>query len=174
MAVVLPPPVKAGDAVSVVAPASDVNWEILEKAVTVLRSWGLEPVVHPQVYERRGYTAGSDEERAQGIVDAFDDARTTAVICAKGGYGCTRLTAFLSAEKLGPHNVPRKRFFGFSDITAIHSAMRIAVPGYVSFHAPMPASLAFQSSSDESKDALRRALFSSSLKDACPPLKIIL
>lgn len=81
---------------------------------------GLEPIVHPQVYERFGYTAGSDEERAQGIVDAFDDARTTAVICANGGYGCTRLTAFLSAKKLGPHNAPRKRFFGFSDITAIH------------------------------------------------------
>lgn len=39
MAVVLPPPVKAGDAVSIVAPASDVDFEILERAVTILRSW---------------------------------------------------------------------------------------------------------------------------------------
>lgn len=86
----------------------------------VLRIRGLVPVVHWQVWSKQGYLAGSDEERANALVEAFDDPGIAAVVCANGGYGCTRLLKLLQPCRLGAHNLPHKRFFGFSDITALH------------------------------------------------------
>jgi muramoyltetrapeptide carboxypeptidase len=80
----------------------------------------LVPVVHWQVWSKQGYLAGSDEERANALVEVFDDPGIAAVVCANGGYGCTRLLELLPPSRLGAHNLPRKRFFGFSDITALH------------------------------------------------------
>lgn len=84
------------------------------------------PVVHQQVWSKQGYLAGSDEDRAEALVEVFDNPALAAVICAKGGYGCTRLLNILPPHKLGPHNL-LKRFFGFSDITALHRSMMLPV-----------------------------------------------
>jgi muramoyltetrapeptide carboxypeptidase len=85
------------------------------------------PVVHQQVWSKQGYLAGSDEDRAEALVEVFDNPALAAVICAKGGYGCTRLLKILPPHKLGPHNLLLKRFFGFSDITALHRSMMLPV-----------------------------------------------
>ena len=85
-----------------------------------LFSRGLEPVISEQVYSQQAYLAGPDHVRAEAILAAFNDPDTTAVICARGGYGATRLLPSLSADKLGLHNAGKKRLYGFSDITALH------------------------------------------------------
>ena len=81
---------------------------------------GLEPVISDQVYSRQAYLAGPDHARAEAVLAAFNDPDTTAVICARGGYGTTRLLPSLPADKLGLHNAGKKRLYGFSDITALH------------------------------------------------------
>jgi hypothetical protein len=53
------------------------------------------------------------------------------------------------------------------------SLMRVAVPGYVSFHAPMPAVSFFVKGTELSRKSLRLALFGPTLQSACPPLKVI-
>ncbi|KAG0577232.1 hypothetical protein KC19_5G141000 [Ceratodon purpureus] len=171
MELIVAPAVKAGDRVAIVAPASPVSAPLLEAGIAVLKSWGLVPVVHWQVWSQQGYLAGSDEERANALVEVFDDPGIAAVVCANGGYGCTRLLELLQPCRLGAHNLPRKRFFGFSDITALHSLMRVAVPGYVSFHAPMPAVSLFVEGTELSRESLRLALFAPTLQSACPPIK---
>lgn len=175
---VLPPAVRAGGRVSIIAPAGPPSADALAAGCDLLRSWGLEPVVHPQVHLRRGYLAGADEERAHAVLDAFSDGSTTAVICAKGGYGCTRLLPLLDAAAAraapGPFSrlILSKRLFGFSDITALHRWIRTAAPGCVSFHSPMPASALMKGATEASHLALRRALFEEYLPEACPPLQV--
>ena len=47
-----------------------------------------------------------------------------------------RILELLDWAKLIPA-LRRKRFFGYSDITALHLAFQTAVPGLVTFHGPM-------------------------------------
>jgi muramoyltetrapeptide carboxypeptidase len=63
--------------------------------------------------------AGTDAARARAVIDAFTDETTSAVICGKGGYGCTRILPLLTG-KIPIAALKRKRFFGFSDATALH------------------------------------------------------
>lgn len=81
---------------------------------------GLVPVVHQQVYSKQGYLAGTDNEQAEALVEVFDDSTLAAIVCVQGGYDCTRLLELLRSKELGVHNLSLKRFFGFSDITALH------------------------------------------------------
>ena len=53
------------------------------------------------------------------------------------------------------------------------SLMRVAVPGYVSFHAPMPAVSLFVEGTELSRESLRLALFAPTLQSACPPIKVL-
>ncbi|CAI5468737.1 unnamed protein product [Closterium sp. Yama58-4] len=62
---------------------------------------GLVPVVHPQVALRQAYLAGLDQARAAGLVEAFLEPSTRAVVCARGGYGCARLLPLLESALRG-------------------------------------------------------------------------
>ena len=80
------------------------------KAATICRisCRNLRPIVHPQARLHQAYLAGSDEDRAAAVLDAFADASTTAVICLRGGYGCARILPTLSKrfkEKEGRRDV---------------------------------------------------------------------
>ena len=46
------------------------------------------------------YLAGDDPERAEALTAAFLDPTTSAVVCARGGYGCLRLLPHLDRTKL--------------------------------------------------------------------------
>lgn len=46
------------------------------------------------------YLAGDDCERAEALTAAFRDPSTSAVVCARGGYGCLRLLPHLDPTKL--------------------------------------------------------------------------
>eukprot|EP00741_Cyanophora_paradoxa_P006180 tig00000984_g5992.t1 len=148
----LPPPVKRGDKVGIVSTSSPIDPKLLEQGCAVLRSWGLEPVVYPHALNRWGYLAGEDHERARDLLDAFTDEEIKAVLCARGGYGCARLLELLPLEA-GP-GIPRKRFTGFSDVTALHGVFP-----FVTFHAPMVATGIFCEGTAESVERLRLALF---------------
>lgn len=38
-----------------------------------------------------GYLSAPDSDRTKALVQAFRDPETSAVLCARGGYGCLRL-----------------------------------------------------------------------------------
>lgn len=66
--------------------------------------------------------SASDAERATELQAALADASTSAVICAKGGYGAVRLLPLVDWGAAGA-GARRKRFVGFSDATALHAAL---------------------------------------------------
>jgi muramoyltetrapeptide carboxypeptidase len=129
---VKPKALRRGDTISVIAPAGPVVRERIEKAFDRLRSLGYRIKTHGDVFRARGYLAGDDSTRAGELMAAFADPESTAVWCARGGYGVARLLNRIDYELLERHP---KVFVGFSDITALHLALQNRT-GLVTFHGP--------------------------------------
>jgi muramoyltetrapeptide carboxypeptidase len=127
-----PKALRCGDTISVVAPAGPVVRERIEKAFAYLRSLGYRIKTHGDVFRARGYLAGDDKTRADELMAAFADPESTAVWCARGGYGVARILDRLDYDLIGRHP---KVFVGFSDITALHLALQNCT-GLVTFHGP--------------------------------------
>ncbi|MDS1269546.1 LD-carboxypeptidase [Lipingzhangella sp. LS1_29] len=153
-----PRPLVAGDQVAVVAPAGPVPRDRLDAGVAVLESWGLRVTVAPHVLHRHSrfdYLAGSDVDRAADLQRAWTDPDVAALLCARGGYGATRVLERLDWAKL--RSVPPKILAGYSDITALLQAVGTRL-GLASLHAPMVATTAF-GTDPSTQDGLYRALF---------------
>jgi muramoyltetrapeptide carboxypeptidase len=132
----IPARLRPGDRVAVVAPSGPVDPVRLARGRQVLTEIGLEVVVMPRVLNRRGYLAGSDGGRAADLQEAWCDPDIRAVICARGGYGATRLLDLLdwpAMEAARP-----KILLGSSDVTALHQAFAVRL-GVASCFGPMPA-----------------------------------
>jgi muramoyltetrapeptide carboxypeptidase len=85
---VVPPRVLPGSAVGVVSPSGVVHAPgRLRRGLTVLRSWGLEPVVGEAT--RVGDT--SADARADELNAVFGDPRIRAVLCTIGGHTAIEL-----------------------------------------------------------------------------------
>jgi muramoyltetrapeptide carboxypeptidase len=125
----------AGDRVAVVAPAGPVPRERFQSGERIL-SARYRLVYEERVFARTGYLAGSDEERLAELRAVLSDPDVKAVICARGGYGLTRILAGLDSTEFA--RAP-KAIVGFSDVTALHAwAAKLGVP---TIHGPVLAQL---------------------------------
>ncbi|MEU8272598.1 LD-carboxypeptidase, partial [Sphaerisporangium sp. NPDC049002] len=97
----IPARLRPGDRVAIVAPSGPVDPVRLARGRQVLTEIGLDVVVMPRVLNRRGYLAGSDAGRAADLQEAWCDPEVRAVICARGGYGATRLLDPAGAAGVG-------------------------------------------------------------------------
>ncbi|MEU7940774.1 S66 peptidase family protein [Microbispora bryophytorum] len=132
----LPRRLRPGDTVALVAPAGPVDPVRLERGTEVLSGLGLRVVHGASILAREGYLAGPDAARAADLQDAWCDPGVAAVICARGGYGTTRLLGLLDWDAMvaaGP-----KILLGSSDITALHRAFADRL-GLATLFGPMPA-----------------------------------
>jgi muramoyltetrapeptide carboxypeptidase len=130
MAFALPPPLRPGDTVAVVAPASPFPRTELWRGLAWLRQ-RYDVRMRTGALERTGYLAGSDERRTAELARALEDPDVRAIIAARGGYGITRIAPRLpwAAFARSP-----KWLVGFSDITALHA--ECAKVGVASVHGP--------------------------------------
>jgi muramoyltetrapeptide carboxypeptidase len=130
-----PRALRRGDKVGIVAPASNVNPEMLEAGCNGLRRAGYEPFYFESILDRDLYFAGSVERRATELENMFarDDIR--AIICARGGYGSNYLPLTLDPKKIVFHP---KILVGYSDITTLVCCMADSA-NFVTFHGPMVA-----------------------------------
>ncbi len=128
-----PRALRPGDKVGIVAPASNVNREMLEAGCDGLRRAGYEPFYFESILDRDLYFAGSVERRARELEDMFlrDDIR--AIVCARGGYGSNYLPLALDPGKIVAHP---KILVGYSDITTLVCCMADSA-NFVTFHGPM-------------------------------------
>lgn len=132
---VVPPPLRRGDRVAVVAPSSPfeaaLGWRglgVLAERYDVRWSRGL--------FARRGYLAGDDVRRADELRAALLDPEVRLILAARGGWGALRFATDMPWDALRAH--PRW-IAGFSDITALH--VEAARVGVASLHAAHLTSL---------------------------------
>ncbi len=126
--------VKKGDRIAIIAPARKVSQEDIAIALSVIEGWGLELVLGKHLFEdQHSYLAATDENRLQDFQSCLDDDSISAIVCARGGYGSTRIIDHLdfSIFKKNP-----KWIVGFSDITGVHLSM--LKQNVKSIHATMP------------------------------------
>ena len=128
-----PPALKSGDKVGIIAPASNIQWELLEKGIAGLRKIGYEPIYLPGILERDLYFAGSVQRRVQELQELLERDDIAALICARGGYGTNYLLEQLDFEKFIRHP---KIIVGYSDNTSLLTAITDRC-GLVTFHGPM-------------------------------------
>lgn len=129
-------PLKEGDTIGVLAPAAKGNMAEYSEAIDLLESLGYQVKLAPSVHKSAGYLAGSDEDRAKDINDFFQDDDVKAILCLRGGYGSARILPLLDYDAIAKHP---KLFIGFSDITALHTALGEKAH-MVTIHGPMLSS----------------------------------
>lgn len=114
-----PAPLRPGDPVAVVAPASPPRepeeyrsgLARLRELYDVRRAWSPG--------RERGYLSAPDPARAEALNAAVADPSIRAILCVRGGYGALRLLPRLdwAAARRRP-----TLLVGYSDITALHLA----------------------------------------------------
>ncbi len=127
--------VDEGAVLAVVAPSGPFHPQSFDQGVEWLRQ-RYEVRFDEGIYARQGYFAGSDERRLEELRDAIRDSEVDAILCARGGFGATRLLPDLAVEEVRAAN---KLLVGFSDVTALHALWARA--GVRSMHAPMVSAL---------------------------------
>ena len=144
---------KAGDKVALISPSYFTATENVEKTADVLRGWGLEPVIGPNVGKVvDGRYAGTVAERVSDIRWALDDPSVKAIICNRGGYGSIQLIDQLTLSEL---KASPKWVVGFSDISTLHGLWNRA--GVMSMHGTMSSFLA-KGGTDETSTLMRDLL----------------
>ena len=144
---------KSGDKVALISPSYYTPMENVEKTADVLRSWGLDPVVGPNVGKVvDGKYAGTVAERVSDIRWALSDPNIKAIICNRGGYGTIQLIDPLTLAEL---KASPKWLVGFSDISTLHGLLTRA--GVMSIHGTMSSFLA-KGGTDETSTLMRDLL----------------
>ena len=128
-----PPGLAEGDLVQIVAPASNLKRDYLQRGIAELESLGFRAKIDDGIFELDKYTAGSDTRRARELNEAFADPEVKAVWAARGGYGSMHVLDLLDQSVLRAHP---KILIGYSDITALHLFLYKRF-GWVTFHGPM-------------------------------------
>jgi muramoyltetrapeptide carboxypeptidase len=129
----VPPALAPGARVALLAPAGPLaSAADLEHAEHNARDLGWEPHAYPHALARDGYLAGDDRSRLADLNAAIRDPRIDGIWCIRGGYGTMRILDAVDYDSL--RRKP-KAVIGYSDITALHLAIR-ARSDLVSFHGP--------------------------------------
>ena len=116
------------------------------------------------MYKSHHLFAGTDQQRLLDLQEALDNPEIKAIICARGGYGTTRIIDRLdwTSFRQSP-----KWICGFSDITSL--ICHVHNMGYASMHCSMPQ-LFTEDCSEEDLDSLRQALFENPVMLEAKPL----
>ncbi|MFB5945811.1 S66 peptidase family protein [Albibacterium profundi] len=148
----VPPYLKKGDKIAIVAPAGRINMDLTE-VVKLFESWGLKVVIGESVTSSFHQFAGDDQLRAKDFQAMLDDDTVKAIIAARGGYGTVRIIDELDFSNFKAHP---KWVVGYSDITVLHCHIQTLF-GVPTIHGPMP--LNFPDATDSSLQSLHGALF---------------
>ncbi len=133
---IIPPPLKPGDLLRVIAPSGCLReLTAFERGVEIWRNRGYRVEIIPEIDDRWGYLAGKDEKRRQDLAAAWEDSQCRGILCARGGFGSTRILENWDWKTTNP-----KWLIGFSDITALlWSLYKVGICGV---HAPLLTTIA--------------------------------
>lgn len=114
----IPPYLKQGDKIGLVAPAGSITVEEVMPAKSMLERWGFQVKLGASIGKKDLSLAGSDADRADDLQHMLDDPDLKAVLCARGGYGSIRI---LDALHFNFFQKNPKWLLGFSDISLFHA-----------------------------------------------------
>ena len=154
--ILVPEKLERGDTIGIAAPASPFDLRKFKRGIDVLESMGFNVYIPEGIFNRNGYLAGTDDQRASILNDLFSKKNIKAIVCARGGFGSLKILSSLDYENI--LNNP-KIFVGYSDVTALLSAL-FKKCRLISFHGPMAVELG--GASQRARNAMFSALTSRS------------
>jgi len=129
----VPPYLKEGDTVVIIATARKISDEELDPTIGILNSWGLNAELAPNLFKSHHQFSGSDVERTQDLQWALNHPTAKAILIARGGYGTLRIIDHVDFTEFKKNP---KWLIGYSDATVLHCHLQSL--GVVSLHATMP------------------------------------
>lgn len=125
-----------GSTIGIISPASSENPDKIRDGECFLKSIGFQIKEGKHIYDRWGYLAGSDKDRASDLMGMFLDDTVDMVLCVRGGYGTMRMLPYIDWNVIKENP---KIFAGFSDITTLlnNIAQKCNI---ITFHSPMVTS----------------------------------
>lgn len=152
--------------IGIVCPSGYMPVEKASECIRVLNEeWGFRTKVGKTLGNQFNYFSGTDEERLNDFQQMLDDDEVKAVLCARGGYGLTRIVDKINFKKF---KKKPKWITGYSDVTVLHSHLYSNY--YIaSIHAPMAAAFNDAGYINRFVQSLRSALEGKKLKYSCDP-----
>ena len=129
-------PLRRGDRIGLVTPASATSAANVERAEANLRTLGFEPVRTDAPLLRHGEFAGTDAQRAADLHGMYADPTVRGIWAIRGGYGTNRLLDRLDFRLIKRHPKP---LIGYSDLTTLLNVIH-AKTGAPCFHGPVGSS----------------------------------
>lgn len=153
--ITIPPYLKKGDTIGIIAPAGYMSLDKMHACIESLEEWGYNVVLGATTQtSSTNYFSGTDEERLLDLQQMLDDKNVHAILCARGGYGLSRVIDRINFRKF--RKAP-KWVIGYSDITAFHTHV-YARYKIASMHAPMAAAFNDGETGNEFIQSIRSAL----------------
>lgn len=129
-----PKALKKGDLIGIVAPAGPaINDSNINKAINYLEKLGYRVEIAKHVFQKYGYLAGHDINRANDLNEYFKNKNIKAIFTLRGGYGSMRILKYLDYKSIKENP---KIFVGHSDITSLQFSMYKNC-SLLTFHGPM-------------------------------------
>jgi len=161
----IPPYLQKGDTIGLVCPAGFMPVEKVSECIRVINEdWGFTTKVGNTIGKQYHYFSGTDEERIADIQQMLDDDSIKAILCARGGYGLSRIIDKIDFRKFKKNP---KWIIGFSDITVLHSHI-YSNYGIATLHSPMANAFNEEGYKSEFVHSLRHALEGKKLKYQVP------
>lgn len=126
-----------GDTVGLVLPATAAfEADEIQFAKEQMEAIGFKVVIGAHAFDKWGYFAGHDKDRAADINRMFADDSVNGVVCYTGGWGSPRVLPYLDYDLIKRNP---KVLIGYSDITALLNAVHKKT-GLITFHGPVGGS----------------------------------
>jgi len=160
----IPPYLQAGNTIALVCPSGFMAIEKAQTCIDVLQQWGYNVKVGTTVgSQSTTYFSGTDEERLINFQQILDDDAVHAVLCARGGYGLSRIIDQISFKKFKKQP---KWVIGFSDITVLLSHIYTNY-GIATLHSPMAGAFNDGGYNNEFVQSLKQVLAGKHIKYEC-------
>jgi len=131
----VPPPLRPGDLIDIVAPSSPCNKTLALRGMGWLHE-RYRVRFDPTMWTAAGYLAGNDDRRIAELDRALRAHDSKAVVAVRGGYGLHRVAPRVEFRSLLSYP---KWLVGFSDATVLH--VEASATGVASMHASMVTAL---------------------------------
>lgn len=119
--------------IGIVSPASPYNtYSDVLRGIAWWEAHGYRVKLADGALERKDWLAGDPETRARDLMAMFTDSSVDVIQCLRGGYGSAQIIPQLDFQVIAAHPKP---FMGFSDITALHTAL-LRFTGLATFYGP--------------------------------------
>ena len=161
-----PPYLLKGDAIGLVCPAGYMALEKVQTCITTLQEWGYNVKIGKTIGGgSSSYFSGTDEERLTDFQQMLDDDEVKAVLCARGGYGMSRIIDKINFKKF---KLQPKWIIGYSDITVLHAHLYSNY--YISsMHAPMAGAFNDEEFNNEYVLSVKNTMEGKKIKYSCAP-----